>query len=130
MTQEKLSEAHTSKGLNKIQMAKLIVISQTTYSRKENGKSTITKDEWQRFAKVLEVNVDDIKREKSQLLKNENYTFNENNVGINYVNIPQNLLDIILNYNTKLESDNEKLEKNINIMEKENQNLKLQLSKL
>ena len=111
-------------------MAKLIAMGQTTYSRKENGKSTITKEEWQRFAKALEVNVDDIKREKPQSLKNENCTFNENSVGINYVNIPQNLLDIIIKYNTKLESDNEKLEKNINKMEKENQNLKLQLNKL
>ena len=127
MIQEKLSEVRINKGLNKTQMAKLIAMGQTTYSRKENGKSSITKEEWQRFAKALEVNVEDIKKEKPQSVKNENCTFSENSVGgIQNINIPQYILDVIIKYNAKLEEENEKLQKKNKELEQEIQNLKTQ----
>lgn len=72
MTQEKLIELRKLKGLTQSQMAKRIAMEQTTYSRKETGKSPITNDEWQRFAKALEVSIEDIKEETNVNFKNEN----------------------------------------------------------
>ncbi len=105
MEHYKLIEMRKAKGFTQEQMALKIAMEQTTYSRKERGKSPISNDEWNRFAKALDIPVEDIKENKS-VLKNENCTFNENAIGIQYVNIPQNIFDIIIKYNTKLEEEN------------------------
>lgn len=104
--QEKLKEARVSKGYSQGKFSKAIAMEQTTYSRKERGKSSITEDEWDRFAKVLQVPKDDIKEEKQFTAKNENCTFTDQAVGIQFVNIPQAVLDTMLKYNQKLEEDN------------------------
>jgi hypothetical protein len=83
---------------------------ETTYSRKEIGKSSITDSEWDKFAKVLDVRVEDIKDEKITPLKNENCTFTDSSIDIQYVNIPQNVFDIIIKYNNSLEKQNKTLE--------------------
>jgi transcriptional regulator with XRE-family HTH domain len=78
---------------------------QTTYSRKENGKSPITNEEFEKLAKLLDTDIEAIKREIPSSTKNENCTFNDNSIGINYINIPQELLDTVLKYNRKLEEE-------------------------
>ncbi len=39
-------------------------------------------------------------------MKNDNCIFNDN-IGIQHVNIPQNVFDIIIKYNAKLENDDQ-----------------------
>ena len=112
MIQEQLKKHRKIKQLSQLQMADLCSMQQTTYSRKESGKSPITEEEWQRFAKVLETNVEDIKKEDKMVFKNENCTFNDNAVGIQYVNIPKEVLDTILRYNQKLEDEVRELRSN------------------
>ncbi len=113
MEHQKLKEIRTAKNITQNQMAKKIAMEQTTYSRKERGKSPILDDEWERFAKALNVPVVDIKVENVPLsMKNDNCTFNDN-IGIQHVNIPQNVFDIIIKYNAKLENDD--LLKNLEI---------------
>ncbi len=108
MEHKKLKEIRQAKNITQNQMAKKIAMEQTTYSRKERGKSPILDDEWQRFAKALDVPVEEIKVENAPLtMKNDNCTFSENAIGIQYVNIPQNVFDIIIKYNTKLENDDQ-----------------------
>ncbi len=53
--------------------------------------------------------VEDIKVENVPInVKNENCTFHEGNVaGVQYVNIPQNVFDIIIKYNAKQENDDQ-----------------------
>jgi transcriptional regulator with XRE-family HTH domain len=100
---QKLIVARKLKGLTQKQMALKIAMEQTTYSRKERGKSPISEDEWLRFAKILEIPVDEIKEINNESTsKNENCTFNDIAIGIQFVNIPQNVFDIIIKYNTKL----------------------------
>ena len=107
MEQQKLSDARKAKGLTQNQMALKIAMEQTTYSRKERGKSPISDEEWHRFAKTLDIPVEQIKETNNPFsLKNENCTFNANSIGIQYVSIPQNVFDIIIKYNTKLEEEN------------------------
>lgn len=106
MIQKKLIKNRKTKGLSQAEMAKTVAMEQTTYSRKERGISIITDDEWIRIANALDVQIEDIK-EDNQItsLKNDNCTFNNNSIGIHYVNIPDYILDIILKYNKKLEEE-------------------------
>jgi hypothetical protein len=50
-TQAALRQAR--QPLSLIEMAKFAAMEQSTYSRKESRKSTITEEEWQRFTKAL-----------------------------------------------------------------------------
>jgi hypothetical protein len=54
------------------------------------------------------VPVEDIKVENVPASKkNEHFVFNDNSANNQYVNIPQNVFDIIIKYNTKLENDDQ-----------------------
>jgi transcriptional regulator with XRE-family HTH domain len=107
MEQQKLIDARKAKGYTQKQMALKIAMEQTTYSRKERGKSPISDEEWNRLAKMLEVPVEEIKElNNSSNSKNENCTFQDNAIGIQYIKIPQNVFDIIIKYNAKLEEEN------------------------
>ena len=112
---EKLKEVRTAKGYSQGKFSKAIAMDQTTYSRKERGKSSITDDEWLRFAKVLEVSKEDIKEERQLTAKNENCTFTDQAVGIQFVNIPQAVLDTMLKYNQKLEEENATLKAELSV---------------
>jgi transcriptional regulator with XRE-family HTH domain len=115
MEQLKLIDARKAKGFTQKQMSDKIAMEQTTYSRKERGKSPISDEEWKRFAKTLDVPVEEIKEtNNSSNSKNENCTFNDSAIGIQYVNIPENVFDIIIKYNAKLEEENKKLKELLN----------------
>ncbi|WP_228378425.1 helix-turn-helix transcriptional regulator, partial [Chryseobacterium sp. CCH4-E10] len=61
MIQEKLRTLRKQKKMSQETMAKILSTDTSSYSRKENGKSKIHDDEWEKLAKALEVSVDDIK---------------------------------------------------------------------
>ncbi|TDP57413.1 helix-turn-helix domain-containing protein [Flavobacterium dankookense] len=104
---EKLINLRKNKGLTQKQVANKMAMEQTTYSKKERGLSPISDEEWFRLAKILEVAVEEIKEiDNSSCSKNENSTFSDNSITIQYVNIPQNAFDLILKYNAKLEKEN------------------------
>ena len=56
----KLISIRKTKKITKKQIANLIGMEQTTYSRKERGISPITIAEWERIAKALEVSIEKI----------------------------------------------------------------------
>jgi transcriptional regulator with XRE-family HTH domain len=114
MKNEKLFTVRKSRGLSQMEMAQKLAMEQTTYSRKEIGKSPITDDEWQKFAKVLNTTVDEIKEKTVPQAVNENCVFNDQSVGIQNISIPKEVLDTILRYNKKLEEENELLKKRFN----------------
>lgn len=69
----------------------------------------------ERFVNANEVPVDDIKDTQGLNIKNENCTFNDHAIaGVQYVNIPQDVLDIVLKYNQKLEEEVHLLKTKIN----------------
>jgi transcriptional regulator with XRE-family HTH domain len=115
MEHQKLIAVRKTKGFTQEQMATKIPMEQTTYSRKERGKSPISEEEWARIARALAVPVEEIKEEHIPVtIKNENCTFTDSSViGIQYVNIPQDVFDIIIKYNTKLEEENIMLKKQV-----------------
>ncbi len=106
MVYEKLIAQRKKKGITQQEMAKKIGMEQTTYSKKERGVSAITENEWQRFANFLDVAVDDIKEVLQVFPKNENCTFNDNAIGIQMINIPANVYEIMQKYIQKLEQEN------------------------
>lgn len=110
MEHQKLIALRKTKGFTQKQMAAKVPMEQTTYSRKERGKSPISEEEWARIAKTLEVSVEEIKEENVPVvIKNENCTFTDNAIGIQYVNIPQEVYAIVMKYNSKLEEENKQL---------------------
>lgn len=56
----KLQETRIKKGLSQEQIADVLGMTQSNYSRKENGSSKISKQEWEKLSKTLEVPVEDI----------------------------------------------------------------------
>nr|WP_315186017.1 helix-turn-helix transcriptional regulator [uncultured Flavobacterium sp.] len=125
MKHEKLILARKSRGFTQDQMAQKIAMEQTTYSRKEIGKSSITEEEWKKIAKVLEVPMEEIKDSKiTNSIKNENCTFHEGSVaGVQYVNLPQNVFDIIIKYNLKLEENNFLIKQDVSQLKLDNNQL-------
>lgn len=59
-TKIKLQETRLKKGLSQEKIADMLGMTQSNYSRKENGSSKITKQEWERLSKTLDVPVDEI----------------------------------------------------------------------
>ncbi|TRX00374.1 helix-turn-helix transcriptional regulator [Flavobacterium gawalongense] len=114
MKQEKLITMRKMRGYSQVYMAQQAAMEQTTYSKKEIGKSNITDAEWNKFAKVLNVPLEEIKDlDRSLAMKNKNWDFNNNETGIQYINMPENVFDVIMKYNGRLEEENEHLRQEI-----------------
>ena len=91
MIKEKLLDARLKKGLSQEEIADLIGMTQSNYSRRENGLKRISEPEWTKIAKELMVNKEDIYEEESQTIIYKNIKGNNsiNNSGnIHYFNIP------------------------------------------
>lgn len=116
MIQEKLRTLRKQKKMSQETMAKILSTDTSSYSRKENGKSKIHDDEWEKLAKALEVSVDDIKEsEFSGIVHNDNSTFNDHsgNYYNQNFNIPNSIIDNLQDYIKLLKEQNESLKKEL-----------------
>lgn len=115
MIQEKLKNIRIEKGMSQEKMAKILSTGISSYSRKENGKSKIYDDEWEKLAKALEVPVEDLKGEAvSGIVHNENPIFNDNSGNYNqYFNLPNSILENLQDYIYLLKEQNELLKKEL-----------------
>lgn len=105
-------------------MAKLLHMSQSQYQRRETGEIKISDDEWEKIAKVLDVEVEDIKEEDVVQSIINNYDNSSGSysphINNNY-NIPEFMLksmeeylDILKKENQELKDENIKLKQQIN----------------
>ncbi|WP_158235330.1 helix-turn-helix transcriptional regulator [Flavobacterium sp. 9] len=95
-----------AKGLSQEEIADLIGMSQSNYSRRESGRTNITETEWQRIAKELGV-------EKEIIFEPEEQNKEKRDeINMLYFNIP----DFVMQH--------------IELLKKENKKLKEQLKKL
>ncbi|REC42203.1 MULTISPECIES: helix-turn-helix transcriptional regulator [Chryseobacterium] len=122
MIQQKLKDLRKQRKLSQQYMAKILSTDPSSYSRKENGRSKIYDDEWEKLAKVLDVCVDDIKEpEFSGVVHHDNSSFNDNSE--NYYNqnfnIPNSVLESLQDYISLLKRD-------VELLKKENEILKSQ----
>ncbi len=100
---EKLKRIRKSMFTQEI-FAELVAMDQSQYNRSEKGRIPITEDEWDRFAKALNVDVAKIK-ESDVSLVNITHNHGENDHSINgyeiKINVPKNIFDI---FHTKLDT--------------------------
>ena len=101
-----LKKNRKEQGYSQLEFSKLVAMDQTTYSRKETGKTFITEQEWDRFAKILGVCKEEIKEKLAPQAINDNFVFNDQLVGVPNISLPVEVLETILRYNKKLEEDN------------------------
>ena len=122
MTKDKLKKTRTEKGFSQQDVAKYLNINQTGYSRKENGTIPVTDDEWERLAKLLNVEVDDIKEDDSQKSINQNFEgiTDSNYIGSNnvYYNVPEFILNSLNDYIDILKKENQQLKEEIDQLKK------------
>lgn len=102
MLHKNLIKARREKGLTQKEMADMLSMEQTTYSKKERGISRIRENEWIRFAKILDKDADE--------LKNEN-RIDQNNL---YHTLYINIIEVIIRYNQRLEEENLLLKEQLN----------------
>ncbi|SNR86859.1 helix-turn-helix transcriptional regulator [Flavobacterium sp. ov086] len=106
MSKIKLIQTRLAKGLSQEEIADLIGMSQSNYSRRESGRTNITEIEWQRIAKELGV-------EKEIIFEPEEQNKEKRDeINMLYFNIP----DFVMQH--------------IELLKKENKKLKEQLKKL
>lgn len=116
MIQQKLRNLRKQKCMSQEKMAKILSTDISSYCRKENGKSKIHDDEWEKLAKALNVSIDDIKEsENSGIVQNNNSTFNDNLGNYEYqkFNIPNSILENLQDYIKILKEQNESLKREL-----------------
>lgn len=91
-----LIKARKEKGFTQKEMAEMLAMEQTTYSKKERGISRIRENEWIRFAEILNKDIDTLKTNK--IVQSNEEPLN----AAMYLNI----IKIIIEYSTKLEEEN------------------------
>lgn len=99
---EKLRQIRKQKYSQAV-FAELVAMDQAQYSRREKGRIAITDEEWLRFAKVLDVALEEIKEADAPLINiTHNHGENENSIN-GYeikISLPKNIFDI---FDTKLD---------------------------
>ncbi|SEW32262.1 Helix-turn-helix [Chryseobacterium wanjuense] len=121
MVKEKLIRARKEKKFSQQDIAEHLNISQTQYLRKEKGEIEIKDEEWERIAKLLDVEIEDIKEEDNINHKFENITdITNSNIGSNnvYYNVPEYLLKTQQEYIELLKKEIENLKSRIAELEK------------
>ncbi|MFD2942223.1 helix-turn-helix domain-containing protein [Flavobacterium notoginsengisoli] len=68
MTKVKLTNARLSKGMSQEELADLIGMTQSNYSRRENGHKKISEVEWVKIAKELGVSKEEIYEPDEEIL--------------------------------------------------------------
>lgn len=120
MIQEKLRNLRKEKCMSQEKMAKILSTDISSYCRKENGKSKIHQDEWEKLAKALEVSVDDIKEsESSGIIYNDNSILHDQ-LGsyIHNYNFPISVLENLQDYIKILKEQNEFLKRELEHLKK------------
>jgi transcriptional regulator with XRE-family HTH domain len=103
----KLRDIRLNKGLSQEVMADLIGMTQSNYSRRENGRKAVSEAEWTRITKALDVNKETIYE------ANRLNTSHDGTVNVPYFNIPSQTLEYI----EFLKNENSKLKEQLKFLE-------------
>ncbi|GEN65775.1 helix-turn-helix transcriptional regulator [Chryseobacterium rhizosphaerae] len=124
MVKEKLIKARKERKFSQQDIAEHLNISQTQYQRKEKGEVGITNTEWDRIARLLEIDVEEIREnsEASNVMNNfDNSSGNFGNNTNNYYNVPEFLLGSLNDYINLLKEENQKLKEEIKSLQSKKQ---------
>ena len=107
---EKLKIARKNK-YTQAEFSELVAMDTSQYNRRENSRISISDDEWLRFAKALNVDVNEIKENDAPLI-NITHNHGENDHSINgyeiKISLPKNIFDL---FNAKFDAVIELLRK-------------------
>ncbi|WP_394772953.1 helix-turn-helix domain-containing protein [Flavobacterium sp.] len=103
MSKTKLIQARLSKGFSQEELADLIGMSQSNYSRRESGRTSITEAEWKKIAKELGVNKEIIFEPDEQNKEKRD------EINMVYFNIP----DFVMEHIELLKKENKKLKEQL-----------------
>lgn len=105
MAKSKLIQARLLQGLSQEEMADLIGMSQSNYSRRENGHTEISESEWVKIAKELKVKKEEIYEHRTE----------NSNINMQQISIPNFIMehiDLLKKENVKLKEKIKKLKGN------------------
>jgi transcriptional regulator with XRE-family HTH domain len=103
MSKTRLIQARLSKGFSQEELADLIGMSQSNYSRRESGRTSITDAEWKKIAKELRVDKEIIYEPEQQ-----------NNVKSDEINMLSfNIPDFVMEHIELLKKENKKLKEQL-----------------
>jgi transcriptional regulator with XRE-family HTH domain len=113
MEKTMLTDARMRKGFSQQQLADVLCIDVSTYSRKEKGVVKIRHEEWGKLAKALGVNVEEIYEpdESRYFVCKDNATGNYQGTN-NIYTIPEHFIEMQRKYIEKLEQEIERLKQN------------------
>ncbi|WP_144282093.1 helix-turn-helix domain-containing protein [Chryseobacterium echinoideorum] len=104
MLKQKLIDKRLEKKFTQEELAYKIGIETSSYNRRENGVTKISKKEWVKLAKELDVKLEEIYEPEDGI-----YFFQNENTAKNPVNITEYGLQTMKKYITKLEEENKYL---------------------
>ena len=118
MQKEKLRAIRKQKGYTQQQIADIIATDVSNYSRKESGDVRIIKDEWNKIARFLDVEVEDIyeDEEAKVVVNNDHPVFNDQAVSSivsQFNNIPGSIIQNLQDYISFLKEENERLKEEL-----------------
>lgn len=102
MSKTKLIKLRLDKGFSQEELADLVGMTQSNYSRRESGRKKITEVEWQKIAKELGV-------EKESIYEPEENEQKRDEINIHYFNIP----DFVIQHIELLKKENKKLKEQL-----------------
>lgn len=120
MVKEKLRKIRINKGMSQKQLAAALPTDVSKYCRKESGDVRITKEEWEKFAQVLEVSFDEIFEEDTPAISinYENSTTAENSGNFStYHNIPESRIKNLEDFIKHLKEENQQLRTEIRLLQ-------------
>ena len=116
MIKQKLINKRVEKNLSQEELASLLGITQSQYSRRENGQTKISKKEWDKMAKLLDTPLEDIYEPEDgvYVFHNENASGNFGNNNTNtYNSFSDFAIETMKKYIEKLEQENLELRKKL-----------------
>lgn len=119
MIKHKLINKRKERGLTQEEMAEMLRIEQSQYSRRENGTVQISKSEWSKMAKILNTSLEEIyePHDGVYVINNEqaNGNFGNHNT---YIAQSEFAFETFKKYIEKLEQENTRLTKEIEELSK------------
>jgi transcriptional regulator with XRE-family HTH domain len=122
MVKQKLYDKRVEKKLTQEELAYQLGMETSSYNRRENGITKISKKEWDKIAKVLEVDFEEIYEPEDGV-----YVFNNTNSTGNFGKVHNNVfnnfsdfaVETMKKYIDKLEQENQSLKEKIKLLEGE-----------
>lgn len=115
MIKQKLISKRIEKNFSQEDVAHLLEITQSQYSRRENGITKISKKEWDKMAKVLDTTLETIYEPEDGIyvINNENANGNYSGSQNHFSQVPDYVIETMRKYIEKLEEENKSLKEEI-----------------